>query len=193
MDQTRPRAGLETRPRAGLETRPRAGLETRPRAGLETRCPAFGVYASCPKLFLGRLVGPYAYVYGSCPCRQNQQQMYRYASARGSYHTIREGRKVRPRIDLCSWVRGSPPNVRWESFRGSGDDFTSLLADPWLKPSLPGRSSPGKKLSPPSKRLPQRTAELAGRRKRQSPRRLPSRAARFRPPIRAISRGLSPL
>ncbi|ROL42285.1 hypothetical protein DPX16_18207 [Anabarilius grahami] len=41
----------------------------------ETRCPAFGVYASCPKLFLGRLVGPYAYVYGSCPCRQNQRQM----------------------------------------------------------------------------------------------------------------------
>ncbi|ROI37145.1 hypothetical protein DPX16_3083 [Anabarilius grahami] len=49
--------------------------QTRPRAGLETRCPAFGVYASCPKLFLGRLVGPYAYVYGSCPCRQNQRQM----------------------------------------------------------------------------------------------------------------------
>ncbi|ROL46900.1 Membrane-associated guanylate kinase, WW and PDZ domain-containing protein 3 [Anabarilius grahami] len=41
----------------------------------QTRCPAFGVYASCPKLFLGRLVGPYAYVYGSCPCRQNQRQM----------------------------------------------------------------------------------------------------------------------
>ncbi|ROL47919.1 hypothetical protein DPX16_19572 [Anabarilius grahami] len=49
--------------------------QTRPRAGLETRCPAFGVYASCPKLFLGRLVGPYAFVYGSCPCRQNQRQM----------------------------------------------------------------------------------------------------------------------
>ncbi|ROI15888.1 hypothetical protein DPX16_3789 [Anabarilius grahami] len=49
--------------------------QTRPRAGLETRCPAFGVYASCPKLFLGRLVGPYAYVYGSFPCRQNQRQM----------------------------------------------------------------------------------------------------------------------
>ncbi|ROI15203.1 hypothetical protein DPX16_9002 [Anabarilius grahami] len=49
--------------------------QTRPCAGLETRCPAFGVYASCPKLFLGRLVGPYAYVYGSCPCRQNQRQM----------------------------------------------------------------------------------------------------------------------
>ncbi|ROL54038.1 RING finger protein 122 [Anabarilius grahami] len=41
----------------------------------QTRCPAFGVYASCHKLFLGRLVGPYAYVYGSCPCRQNQRQM----------------------------------------------------------------------------------------------------------------------
>ncbi|ROL44928.1 hypothetical protein DPX16_22913 [Anabarilius grahami] len=50
--------------------------QTRPRAGLETRCPAFGVYASCPKLFLGRLVGPYAFVYGSCPCRQNQRQMF---------------------------------------------------------------------------------------------------------------------
>ncbi|ROL45287.1 hypothetical protein DPX16_17898 [Anabarilius grahami] len=49
--------------------------QTRPHAGQETRCPAFGVYASCPKLFLGRLVGPYAYVYGSCPCRQNQRQM----------------------------------------------------------------------------------------------------------------------
>ncbi|ROL44195.1 hypothetical protein DPX16_1379 [Anabarilius grahami] len=49
--------------------------QTRPRAGLETRCSAFAVYASCPKLFLGRLVGPYAYVYGSCPCRQNQRQM----------------------------------------------------------------------------------------------------------------------
>ncbi|ROL03958.1 hypothetical protein DPX16_23393 [Anabarilius grahami] len=49
--------------------------QTRPRTGQETRCPAFGVYASCPKLFLGRLVGPYAYVYGSCPCRQNQRQM----------------------------------------------------------------------------------------------------------------------
>ncbi|ROL52830.1 hypothetical protein DPX16_8393 [Anabarilius grahami] len=39
--------------------------QTRPRTGLETRCPAFGVYAvyaSCPKLFLGRLVGPYAFV-----------------------------------------------------------------------------------------------------------------------------------
>ncbi|ROL44405.1 hypothetical protein DPX16_8827 [Anabarilius grahami] len=49
--------------------------QTCPRTGLETRCPVFGVYASCPKLFLGRLVGPYAYVYGSCPCRQNQRQM----------------------------------------------------------------------------------------------------------------------
>ncbi|ROL08897.1 Bifunctional apoptosis regulator [Anabarilius grahami] len=49
--------------------------QTCPRTGLETRCPAFGVYASCPKLFLGRLVGPYAYVYGSCPCRRNQRQM----------------------------------------------------------------------------------------------------------------------
>ncbi|ROI15255.1 hypothetical protein DPX16_1408 [Anabarilius grahami] len=49
--------------------------QTRPRAGQETRCPEFGVYASCPKLFLGCLVGPYAYVYGSCPCRQNQRQM----------------------------------------------------------------------------------------------------------------------
>ncbi|ROL53188.1 hypothetical protein DPX16_21121 [Anabarilius grahami] len=49
--------------------------QTRPRAGLETRCPAFAVYASCPKLFFGHLVGPYAFVYGSCPCRQNQRQM----------------------------------------------------------------------------------------------------------------------
>ncbi|ROJ33144.1 hypothetical protein DPX16_17966 [Anabarilius grahami] len=54
--------------------------QTRPRAGLETRCPAFGVYASCPKLFLGRLVGPYAFVYGSCPCRQNQRQMWQDVS-----------------------------------------------------------------------------------------------------------------
>ncbi|ROL55205.1 hypothetical protein DPX16_5490 [Anabarilius grahami] len=63
--------------------------QTRPRAGLETRCPAFGVYASCPKLFLGRLVGPYAYVYGSCPCRQNQRQMWQSCPQRICYSTNR--------------------------------------------------------------------------------------------------------
>ncbi|ROJ62471.1 hypothetical protein DPX16_21457 [Anabarilius grahami] len=63
--------------------------QTRPRAGLETRCPAFGVYASCPKLFLGRLVGPYAFVYGSCPCRQNQRQMT-YTQVWGEVQTVTE-------------------------------------------------------------------------------------------------------
>ncbi|ROL44083.1 hypothetical protein DPX16_0163 [Anabarilius grahami] len=57
----------------------------------------------------------------------------------------------------------------------NSDDFTSLLADLRLKPSPPGRSLPGKKLSPPSKRLPQRTAELADKE-------AASQAARFRLP-----------
>ncbi|ROL48035.1 T-cell immunoglobulin and mucin domain-containing protein 4 [Anabarilius grahami] len=68
--------------------------QTRPRAGLETRCPAFGVYASCPKLFLGRLVGPYAYVYGSCPCRQNQRQMVNTCSESSKLVVGRVGETV---------------------------------------------------------------------------------------------------